>query len=262
MVNLENILPEVISVSKEAGAFIRAEANTFQRGHIEQKGLNDLVSYVDKQAEKLIVARLAEILPEAGFIAEEGTSDKRGAQYNWIIDPLDGTTNFIHGLPVYAVSIGLARKDEPVLGVIYEIVKGDCFYAVEGGKAFLNEEQIAVSPVDSLEESLIATGFPFREFKNVDKYLDLQKEFMYRTHGVRRMGSAAIDMAYVACGRFEGFFESNLKPWDIAAGIVIIKQAGGIISDYTGGNNYLFGGDIVAAGQVHSEMLKLVQEKW
>lgn len=259
MVNLENILSEVVALSKEVGAFIRQEALIFQLAHVEQKGLNDLVSYVDKEAEKKLVAQLAKILPEAGFIVEEGTLDTKGEVFDWIVDPLDGTTNFIHGLPVFAVSIGLVKNGEPVLGVVYEINKDECFYAMEGGKAYLNGKEISVSTASTLGESLIATGFPFREFENVDQYLKVLKIFMEKTHGVRRLGSAAVDLVYVACGRYQGFFESNLKPWDVAAGVIIIKQAGGTVTDYSGGNDYIFGKGMIAANQVHPEILKVVR---
>ncbi|CAN5436663.1 inositol monophosphatase family protein [soil metagenome] len=260
--DLEKILNEVISLSKEAGAFIREERKKFKKEFIEFKGLNDLVSYVDKEAEKILVKGLKKALSEAGFITEEGTAKADNEEYKWIIDPLDGTTNFIHGLPIYAVSIGLVKGEEVILGVIYEINRDECFYALEGGKAYCNGVEISVSPTEKLEGCLIATGFPYYNFEKMQLYLEILDKFMQRTHGLRRMGSAAVDLAYVACGRFEGFFEYNLHPWDVAAGIIIIKQAGGIVTDFQGHNNYLFGRQILAANKAHPEMLEVINKTW
>jgi myo-inositol-1(or 4)-monophosphatase len=262
MIDLDKILNEVISLSKEAGSFIREERKKFKKEHIEFKGLNDLVSYVDKEAEKILVKGLRNVLPEAGFITEEGTAGANNEEYKWIIDPLDGTTNFIHGLPVYAVSIGLVRGEKVILGVIYEINRDECFYATEGEKSYCNGKEIKVSPTEKLEGCLIATGFPYYNFEKMQLYLEILDKFMQKTHGLRRMGSAAVDLAYVACGRFEGFFEYNLHPWDVAAGIIIIQQAGGIITDFQGKNNYLFGRQILAGNKAHPEMLDVINKTW
>jgi myo-inositol-1(or 4)-monophosphatase len=205
---------------------------------------------------------LSEIIPGAGFIAEEGTDSEGTNEYKWIIDPLDGTTNFLHGLPIFAISIGLTRKDQPVLGVVYEVSHKECFHAIEGGKAYCNEKEIHVSRVQSLNESLLATGFPYYHTEKKENYLEIIRIFLEQTHGIRRLGSAAIDLAYVACGRMEGFFEYNLKPWDVAGGAFILQQAGGKVTDFSGGNNFLFGGELCAAGGVQGEMLKVIKDKW
>lgn len=262
MIDLERILKEVISLSKEAGAFIREERKKFKKEFIEFKGLNDLVSYVDKEAEKILVKGLKNALPEAGFITEEGTAIANNEEYKWIIDPLDGTTNFIHGLPVYAVSIGLTKGEKVILGVIYEVNRDECFYAYEGGKSYCNGSEISVSPAEKLEGCLIATGFPYYNFEKMQLYLEILDKFMQKTHGLRRMGSAAVDLAYVACGRFEGFFEYNLHPWDVAAGIIIIQQAGGIVTDFQGKDDYLFGRQILAGNRAHPEMLEVINKIW
>jgi myo-inositol-1(or 4)-monophosphatase len=170
MIDLLDILELTKDTAKEAGAFIRNERINFDQGKVEQKGLNDLVSYVDKETEKIIVDRLSKILPEADFITEEGTAERDGKDYTWIIDPLDGTTNFIHGLPVFSVSIGLKYQDEIVLGVVYETNLDECFYAVKGHGAFCNDKPIHVSKAQNLEESLIATGFPYSAFGKIDDY--------------------------------------------------------------------------------------------
>jgi len=262
MTNYDSILENVKQLAREVSVFIKTESGSFDTEKIEYKGINDLVSYVDKESEKRLIQGLEKILPEAGFIAEEGTSKKVGVNYQWIIDPLDGTTNFTHGLPVFAISIALARGNELVLGLVHEINRDEVFFAVEGGKAYCNEKEIRVSPIDSLSKSLLATGFPYFNFDKMPEYLSALKDFMQHTHGLRRMGSAAVDLAYVACGRFEGFFEYNLNAWDVAAGAFIVQQAGGKVSDFSGGDNYLFGREIVAAGNVHEEMLSMLRKNW
>ena len=261
-VDLSKVLEGVIALSREAGAFIRKERESFSMADIEHKGFNDLVSYVDKESEQMIVAGLRKLLPAAGFITEEGTASNRGDQYNWIIDPLDGTTNFMHGLPVFATSIALMRDEDIVLGVVYEINRDECFSAREGQPAHCNERQIHVSETPALSESLMATGFPYYNFDKMPTYLDIINELMRSTHGLRRMGSAAVDLVYTACGRFEGFFEYNLNPWDVAAGSFIVQQAGGTVTDFSGGKNFVFGREILAGNHSQPEMLKIIQKHW
>jgi myo-inositol-1(or 4)-monophosphatase len=205
---------------------------------------------------------LKKLLPGAGFLAEEGTDTKSENEYLWIIDPLDGTTNFLHGVPIFAISIALMRNDKPVLGVVYEVSHDECFHAIENGKAYCNDNEIRVSPISSLNESLLATGFPYHHTEKKDQYLDIIRTFLEKTHGIRRLGSAAIDLAYVACGRLEGFFEYDLKAWDVAGGAFILQQAGGKVSDFAGGGNYLYGGELCASGNVHQQMLQIIQERW
>lgn len=263
MIDLSVILEQTIETAKTAGAFIRKESKTFDRSKIESKGLNDLVSYVDKEAEKIIVSRLKEILPEADFIAEEGTEVQSGKDYTWIIDPLDGTTNFIHGIPIFAVSIGLKYHEELVLGVVYEVNFDECFYARKGNGAFMNGQPIHVSKPSTLSESLVVTGFPYSAFEKIDDYLKILRKLMETCHGLRRLGSAATDLCYVACGRAEGFFEYDLKPYDVAAGVVILTEAGGSVSDFSGGNDFLFGREILASNShIHLEFLSEIQKIW
>lgn len=262
MIDLPTILEGIKSITKQATTFIAQERETFSSKSIETKGLNDLVSYVDKEAEKIIVDGCRKLLPEAGFITEEGTDSTQKDTYNWIIDPLDGTTNFIHGLPVFATSIALTRKGKTILGVVHEVNRDECFYAIENEPAYCNDLVIKVSDVQNVSDGLIATGFPYYDFEEMEKYLKILNTFMQTTHGLRRMGSAAIDLAYVACGRFEGFFEYNLNSWDVAGGAFIVERAGGKVSDFSGGDNYLFGREIVAAGATHSQMLETIQKNW
>lgn len=257
---LSQLLEEVQDIAKEAGAFIRKERQHFSMEKVEHKGLNDLVSYVDKEAEKMIVAKLSKILPEAGFITEEGTTAKEAADLTWVIDPLDGTTNFIHGLPVFAVSIALMEEDEVVLGVVYEVNRHECFYAMKGGGAFCNDTRIYVSKAKTLSESLIATGFPYYNFELIDKYMNALKELMQCTHGLRRLGSAAVDLCYVASGRSEGYFEYNLNSYDVAAGALIVEEAGGTVTDFKQGRDFVFGRQIVSTnGLIHQEFLNKVE---
>ena len=255
---------QLAAVTRHAGQFIRQEAATFHRGHIESKGLHDLVSYVDKETEKLLVAGLREVLPEAGFITEEGTEGAdRAEEFNWIIDPLDGTTNFVHGLPVYSVSVGLIRGQELVAGVVYEVVRDECFRAAKGAGAFCNELPIHVSDVPDLNSSLIATGFPYHDFGLMNDYLQVLASFMRKSHGVRRLGSAAVDLAYVAAGRFEGFFEFNLNSYDVAAGLLLVTEAGGRTTEFLHDGDPLFGRQVLASnGHVHQEMQDIIREFW
>jgi len=262
--NFTQLSLELAEVCRQAGQFIRQEAATFNRSHIESKGVHDLVSYVDKETEKLLVAGLRRVLPKAGFITEEGTEGaERAKEFNWIIDPLDGTTNFVHGLPVYSVSVGLIQGNELVAGVVYEVVRDECFRAVKGAGAFCNEKPIRVSDVPTLNGSLIATGFPYSNFESMDNYLQVLASFMRASHGVRRLGSAAVDLAYVAAGRFEGFFEFNLNSYDVAAGLLLVKEAGGHVTQFLEDGDPLFGREVVASnGHVHQEMQGLIRKFW
>jgi Archaeal fructose-1,6-bisphosphatase and related enzymes of inositol monophosphatase family len=240
-------------IAHSAGIFMAEERKNFDSTKIENKGLHDLVSYVDRASEERIICGLQMLLPESGFIAEEGTNNRRGERYNWVIDPLDGTTNFIQGVPLYAVSIGLLDGDELVLGVVYEVGRDECFYAWKDGGAYLNGTAIRVSDRNDVHDALLATGFPYSDFSRINEYLEFLKWTMTNARGVRRLGSAATDLAYVACGRFDAFWEYDLKPWDVAAGALIVKEAGGVVTDYKGGNNYLFGKEIVASNGLLTE---------
>ena len=242
-------------IARSAGRFMAEERKNFNDSMVESKGMHDLVSYVDKASEKQIIEQLQKLLPESGFIAEEGTTDIHGERFNWVIDPLDGTTNFVQGVPVYAVSIALLDGDKLVLGVVYEVGRDECFYAWKNGGAYLNSEPIWVSKRSDIHDALLATGFPYSDFSRMDEYMEFLKWTMKNARGVRRLGSAATDLAYVACGRFDAFWEYDLKPWDVAAGAVIISEAGGTVTDYNGGIDYLFGREIVATNGLLDELI-------
>lgn len=261
-IDLQHTLNEVVKIAKRAGEFIRHEGLKFDRSKIQEKGLNNLVSYVDMEAEKMIVQTLKFTLPEAGFITEEGTETEKAEQYNWVIDPLDGTTNFMHGLPPYSVSIALLENDVPVLGVVYIVSSDECFSATKGGGAFCNREKIQVSSVTDFKDGLYITGMPYTDFSNLEQYWLIFGHFMKNTHGLRRLGSAAADLSYVAAGRSEGFFEYGLHTWDVAAGVLLVQEAGGIVTDYKGGDNYIFGNQIIAGCAVQPEMYKVISKYW
>lgn len=256
------LVEQIEEVAKAAGAFIRKERADFSYSRVEVKGLNDLVSYVDKQSEAMIVAGLKPLVPGAGFIVEENTENTR-ADYNWIVDPLDGTTNFVHGIPCYAVSIALEHKGEIIAGVVYEVSRDECFSARQGGGAFLNGKKIKVSERATLSESLIATGFPIYNFSRLTNYLSALEALMRGTHGLRRIGAAAADLCYLACGRVDAFFEYNLNAWDVAAGALIVQEAGGTVTDFSGGNNWLFGKEIVGSNALlQPQFSRLIAEKF
>ena len=243
----KELCDKVCNVARKAGALILNERVNFSMDKVETKGLHDYVSYVDKAAEKLIVENLQSILPKAGFLTEEKTVAQTDNCLKWIIDPLDGTTNYIHGLSPYAVSIALTLDNNPIIGVIYIVESNECFYAWKGGGCWLNGKQVKVSQAKCLADSLIVVGFPYKHFDNMDNYMKGLEFFMTATHGVRRLGSAAADLAYIACGRAEAFYEYGLNPWDVAAGVLLVQEAGGIISDFTKGNDYIYGKEVLAS---------------
>lgn len=257
-----NLLSQsVIKISKTAGEFIREQYFSFNEKSVEVKSLNSLVSFVDITAEKMIVEELKTVFPEAGFLTEEKTIEESKSEWLWIIDPLDGTTNFIHGIPTFAVSIGLMHNGKMKLGVVYEIMRDECFSAYEGNQSQLNGKPIHVSERKILADSLIATGFPYEKFDFIPKYLKTLSHLMQHTRGIRRIGSAAVDLAYTACGRFDGFFEYNLNPWDVAAGAFIVQQAGGQLSCFSGSDNFIFGREILAGNRlINRELLQVIQQ--
>jgi myo-inositol-1(or 4)-monophosphatase len=257
--NLPLLLEKSASLVKEVGAYIRTERLSFSQDSIEHKGLNNLVSYVDKTAEEQLVKGLSNICPDAGFETEEATIANTYSGLRWIIDPLDGTTNFMHGVPVFSISVALADNDDLLLGLVYEINTHELFTAYQKGGAFLNGKRISVTQNKVLGQSLLATGFPYTEFEQLDAYMDILKKFMKESHGVRRLGSAAVDLAYVACGRFDAFFEFNLNPWDVAAGALIVQEAGGSVTEFSGGEKYMKNRTIVASNTLlHPNMLEIL----
>jgi myo-inositol-1(or 4)-monophosphatase len=257
--DFERICYDVAELVKNTGAFISGERQRFSSEQIELKGEHNFVTYVDKGAEVRLVDGLRKMLPGAGFITEEGTSSQKGRMFNWIIDPLDGTTNFIHGAPPFAISVALMEGDQTILGVIYEVAQAEIFYAFEGSAAFMNGKPVDVSKAQTVSDSLIATGFPYNNFVRIEPFMQSLEYLFLHSHGVRRLGSAATDLAYVACGRYDAFYEYNLNPWDVAAGAFIVKQAGGRVSDFSGSDDYIFGNEIIASNAaVFSEFRQII----
>ena len=247
--DLEKLCDDVCHLSVKTAAWIKEQINKLKEEDIEEKFLHNYVSYVDKDSEKMLVKELNVLLPEAGILAEESSEIEKSSPYKWIIDPLDGTTNFIHYLPMYCISIGLMKGQEIILGVVYEMVHDECFYATKGGGAFLNKRKIHVSETHDLKKALIATGFPTSGFEGLSKYMSSLEYFIRNSSGVRRYGSAAADLAYVACGRYDAFYEIGLSPWDVAAGSIILEEAGGICSDFKGEKQHIFGYNIMACNR-------------
>jgi myo-inositol-1(or 4)-monophosphatase len=246
----------------EAGAFIRSSYGQVADSHIEVKAQNSLVSFVDKEAEDLLVTALSDLMPEAGFITEEDTIQNYEKDLTWIIDPLDGTTNFLQGIPVFAVSVALYGGDEPLLGAVYDIMHDELFTAMRGGGCFLNEKRLGVSKTSRLSDAVVATGFPYNTLEKIPDLLQWFSRFLEHARGLRRLGSAALDLAYVSCGRFDGFYESSLNPWDVAAGALLVTEAGGKVTDFFGGTEYLHRAMIIASnGLIHEEMMPLLTDR-
>jgi myo-inositol-1(or 4)-monophosphatase len=259
--DLKDICSKVEDIAAETAAFIIKESERFNKNLTKTKGLHDYVSYVDIGAEKMLIEKLGRLLPEAGILAEEGTSPKKGAKFCWIIDPLDGTTNFLHKLHPFSISIALSEYNDVIAGIVFEAGGKETFSAWKNGGAWLNGKKINVSLSADLSNSLIATGFPYKDFGRLKDYLKSFEYFLRNSQGVRRMGSASIDLAYVACGRFEAFYEYGLNPWDVAAGTILIREAGGIVSDFSGNEKNLTGMEIVAANNlVYNEFLEIVSK--
>lgn len=259
----QQLLSQLIPLAESVGLFQLKHWHQVKQSDIADKGLNQLVSFVDQQSELQLIEACKVMLPNSRFIAEEFHADSTLLEgYTWIIDPLDGTTNFLHGLPVFSISIALWGEGKMQLGLVHCPAMKETFWACTGEGAFCNGEKIAVSDARELKQSLIATGFPYYQFDRVNAFSDLLQHLMKNTHGIRRMGSAAIDLAYTAMGRFDAFYEMDLAPWDVAAGSLIIEEAGGKVSDFNRGNQYLFGKQIIASNAtLFEEFSTLVQEK-
>lgn len=247
-----------VKAARRAGNIITRASENIDIIKVTRKAHSDYVSEVDRSAEQAIIQVLRDVYPDHSILAEEsggqGTSD-----YQWIIDPLDGTTNFLHGLPQYAVSIALSHKGIVTHAVVYDPSRNELFTASRGRGAYLNDRRIRVSKRDKLAECLIGTGFPFRELANMDAYLAMFRDIMPRTAGIRRPGSAALDLAYTAAGRYDGFWELGLSPWDVAAGCLLVTEAGGLVGDLQGEDRYMQSGHVVAGNpKVFGQLLQVI----
>ena len=258
------MLNTAVKAARRAGVIINRASDDVDRLTIHSKGENDFVTEVDQKAEQAIIQTLLDAYPDHAILAEEsGASGSLGGadevEYQWIIDPLDGTTNFIHGMPQYAISIGLAHKGVMTQAVVYDPNRNEIFTASKGGGAYLNEKRIRVAKRTKLDEALIGTGFPYRMFDHIDAYLAIFREVAQKTAGMRRPGAASLDLAWVACGRMDGFWELGLSPWDMAAGTLLITEAGGLVGDLSGEANYMQTGNIVGGNpKIFSQLLQII----
>ena len=253
------MLSNAVKAAREAGRIINRASQDVNALTITSKTFNDFVSEVDHAAERAIIDTLKAAYPDHGFLGEESGNTNQESENIWIIDPLDGTTNFLHNYPFYCISIALQQKGVLTQAVIYDPVRNDLFTATKGRGAFLNDKRIRVTNRSKLQDSLIATGFPFRDFTHLDTYMAMLKDMIKKTTGIRRPGSAALDLAYVAAGFTDGFFEINLSAWDIAAGGLLVQEAGGIVADFEGNESWLKTGNIVAANpKVFAQILQAV----
>jgi len=251
------MLRKAIEASRLAGESIRHYANQVQKLDVENKAHNDFVTKVDREAENIVVRLLQRAYPDHAFFGEETGKQGPDSDYEWIIDPLDGTTNFLYGIPQFSVSVALKYKGRLSVGVVYDPLRDETFAAARGDGATLNGRRIRVSERSSMHNALLGTGIPFRPNQNLDLYLQTLKVLVPDTAGIRRPGSAALDLAYVASGRFDGFWELGLNEWDIAAGVLLVQEAGGLISDLHGNNTHMNTGNVLAANpKVFKEMLK------
>ncbi|MCC6815873.1 MAG: inositol monophosphatase [Saprospiraceae bacterium] len=254
------IVLSVINLVRETGFFIKSEISKVQSHHIIEKSVHSLVSYVDIEAEKKLVHGMKQILPGSDFITEENTTTRSESDFIWIIDPLDGTTNFLKGIPVFSISVGLLHLNELVLGVVFHIMMDEMFYAVKGTGAYLNGQRIKISSCTHLNDAVIATGFPY-QVKNMEELTGILHHILDSSRGVRRLGSAAIDLAYTAAGRFDSYYEALINPWDVAAGILLVKEAGGLVTDMNGNESVLFARNILASNPfLQAELLSLIKK--
>lgn len=251
----------VFKAARKAGNFLLKHYNRIDPRAINEKKTNDFVTFVDRESEKIIVETLKEKFPEHHIMAEEEEWDNNPPSIQWIIDPLDGTNNYIHGFPVFAISIALEVEKDVKFGVVYDPTRDEIFWAEKGKGAFLNDRKIKTSETGKLKYALIATGFPFRWPEYVDTYMKCFRHIFGKISDMRRAGAAALDICYTACGRVDGYWELGLSPWDIAAGSIISKEAGGVITDFSGKDNHIYEGRIVVANSyLHGKLLDLIKE--
>jgi myo-inositol-1(or 4)-monophosphatase len=256
------MLNTAVKAARKAGTIITRAAFDLDKLTVRSKAQNDYVSEVDHASEDAIISVLRDAYPDHGILAEESGRNEAKSDYVWVIDPLDGTTNFLHGFPQYCISIGLLHKGVPTQAVIFDTNRNELFTATRGVGAYLNDRRIRVSKTERLEAALMGTGFPFREVQNIDEYIHMMRNIMLATSGIRRPGAAALDLAWVAAGRIDGFWEIGLAPWDMAAGALLVREAGGLIGDLDGNDKFLESGRVVASNaKLFSAILQTLKKK-
>lgn len=261
MLDLKQLTAEVCRIAIQTGSFLKEERKSFRREHVIEKHAHDYVSYVDKESERRLVAALSELLPEAGFITEEGSAIYNDEPYCWVIDPLDGTTNYIHDNAPYCVSIALRNRTGLLLGVVYEVCRDECFYAWKDGKAFLNGEEIHVSNIENIENAFVITELPYNSYQYKQTAAHLIDQLYGVVSGIRMNGSAAAAICYVAAGRVDAWAEAFIGKWDYSAGALIVLEAGGKVTDFYGNEQFIEGHHIIATnGHLHALLQKLLKE--
>jgi myo-inositol-1(or 4)-monophosphatase len=260
--DLTRIVDEIQPVIMKAADFIRKESQSFNPQKLSYKAHNNFSSYVDRTSEEMLVEGLSRILPGAGFVTEENTVESAVASLRWIIDPLDGTTNFLHGYPAVAITLALMEAREVLLGVTFLLNENTMYHAVKGNGAWCGDQRLYVSDTRELSRALLIPGFPYDLAGKDDKYFQMLRSLLPRCHGIRSSGSSAVDLVQVACGHADAYFEFNLYIWDIAAGILLVQEAGGKVSDFSGGDRHLEAYEILAAGSVYQELLEQINERW
>lgn len=250
-IDLKHITNETKAVAEKAASFISGELGKVSSNDIEEKDLNSLVSYVDKQAELMIVNHLKSLNLKAGFLTEEEVTinDESVEGYRWVIDPLDGTTNFLKGIPHFSVSIALELNGDPIIGVVVDVMRSKTYWAIKGEGAYCNDKSIKASSISEMTDVILVTGFPYSRDFNLDESLVLLKHWLTHCRAIRRLGSAALDLVYVASGKLDAYYESKLNRWDLSAGVLIVTEAGGVVCDYDGLDKHLESGNIVASGK-------------
>ncbi len=253
------LLNTAVKAARRAGKVIMRYASQLDRLNVENKGRNDFVSQVDREAEAEIIDVLHRAYPDHAILAEE-TGRQGKSEFLWIIDPLDGTTNYLHGYPQFAVSIGLYHQDRATQAVVFDPLKNELYTATRGAGAQLNDRRMRVSGVTRMDAALLATGFPYKSMDQLEVWIDTFRTLLPRVSGVRRAGAASLDLAHVACGRLDGFWEFGLSPWDMAAGCLLIEEAGGLVSDFGGGQGFLESGHVIGGTpKIYNELLSLIQ---
>lgn len=258
---LNKILEQAKPIVKQAASYIQEMALIKDTLSVEEKFKNNLVSEVDRNAEIILVEGLSKIIKEAGFLTEEQTVEQSRPEWLWVIDPLDGTTNFLRGVPAYAVSVALMQNDKVVIGLVYDCVQNHFYTAIKGKGAFKNSRAIKVNQNTNYEKAFIATGFPYYDFSKADAYLKVFEHIMHHTMGMRRLGSAALDLCHVATGMYDAYFEYSLHPYDVAAGALIVQESGGVVTDFKGADDYIFNQQIIVGNlTIHKKILELIDK--
>lgn len=259
--SLTDLDQEIQSVIRAAGRFARTEFDQFSFDAVKYKAENDPFTYVDVKTEEILKAGLEALLPGAGFTTEEAESEPSQNGWDWIIDPIDGTSNFVHGIPHFSISVGLAFQSEVQAGYVFQPVTAEMFHARRGQGAWLGDRPLKISDRSEMPIALVATGFPYADMGWRREWFALVSEVLDAAHGLRRFGSAALDLAAVAAGRLDAYFETSLKPWDVAAGSLIVTESGGTVTDFEGGNHYIYGGQLMASnGHLHPPLLELLHQ--